>query len=211
MTDENKPTAEPILKKNIPDVLYPGVPIEEAAEEQKEIAAGAGSDAPKTAEEIQKKREKEEAEVKVAAIIYNAFSAFLFLKLGEHGFGIDTTLSNLYALGKDIRPHLLLFSAIICLVAASFSIIPALFIRFVVIGKPLNKLDKRFSYVPTFLTLCVVALLIKIGIGVIFIPVWFLLYFFTIHIFTYGKGGLFKIFFKRVSVLFKNAFSNIFG
>ena len=29
MTDENKPTAESVLKKNIPDVLYPGVPIEE--------------------------------------------------------------------------------------------------------------------------------------------------------------------------------------
>ena len=43
MTDENKPTAESVLKKNIPNVLYPGVPIEETVEEQKEIAAEAGS------------------------------------------------------------------------------------------------------------------------------------------------------------------------
>ena len=51
MTDENKPTAEPVLKKNIPDVLYPGVPIEETAEEQKEIAAGAGSPPPSSEEQ----------------------------------------------------------------------------------------------------------------------------------------------------------------
>lgn len=209
MKEETKTPAPPVIKKDLPDELYPGVPVEETTEEQKDISAGMGSDAPKTAEEMQKEKEKEEAEVKVAAVIYNVFSAFLFLKLGNHGFGIDTTLSNLYALGKDIRPHLLLFSAIICLVAASFSIIPALFIRFVVIRKPLNKFSNGFLFVPVLLTIGVVGLLIRIGIGAALIPLWFLLCLFSAHIFTYDKGGLFRTFFKRLPALFKG-FLNIF-
>ena len=86
MTDENKPTAEPVLKKNIPDVLYPGVPIEEAAEEQKEIAAEAGSPPPSSEEQpgeeekqaFVKKAKETENKILVGKII---FKVLFFLNI----------------------------------------------------------------------------------------------------------------------------------
>ena len=47
---ENKTPAPPVIKKSLPDELYPGIPIEEtpAAEASAdEPTAGAGSEAPK--------------------------------------------------------------------------------------------------------------------------------------------------------------------
>lgn len=50
MKEENKTPAPPVIKKDLPDELYPGVPIEEtpAAEAAAdEPTAGIGSEAPK--------------------------------------------------------------------------------------------------------------------------------------------------------------------
>lgn len=86
MTDENKPTAESVLKKNIPDVLYPGVPIEETAEEQKEIAAEAGSPPPSPEEQpgeeekqaFAKKAKETENKILIGKII---FKVLFFLNI----------------------------------------------------------------------------------------------------------------------------------
>ena len=58
MKEENKTPAPPVIKKSLPDELYPGAPIEEtpAAEPAEEAAAdeptaGVGSEAPPTPEE----------------------------------------------------------------------------------------------------------------------------------------------------------------
>ena len=50
MKEENKTPAPPVIKKSLPDELYPGVPIEEtptAEAAADEPAAGVGSEEPK--------------------------------------------------------------------------------------------------------------------------------------------------------------------
>lgn len=207
MPDENKTPA--VLKKDLPDELRPGVPI-----------AGAGSEAPApqaeepAAPQAQPSPEEEKATVakktKAAAITYNILFVLLFLKIGDHGFGIDTTLSNLYSLDKDIRPHLLLFSAVICAVGAFFCIVPALFVRFVVVQKSLSDDLNCFIHVPLLVSLGVVGLLQRIEMGIYFVPLWILILSFIAHIFCYDKGGLFRTFFANIGKSFLIFFKRLF-
>ena len=87
MKEENKTPAPPVIKKDLPDTIYPGVPIEEtpAAEAAAdEPTAGAGSEAPPTPEE-EKVTERELAKVNAGAAIYGvALVLALILALGPY-------------------------------------------------------------------------------------------------------------------------------
>ena len=91
MKEENKTPAPPVIKKSLPDELYPGVPIEETptAEHAEEAAAdeptaGIGSEAPPTPEE-EKVTEREFAKVNAGAAIYGvALVLALILALGPY-------------------------------------------------------------------------------------------------------------------------------
>ena len=146
----------------------------------------------------------------VGAVIYNTFLVMLFLKIGNHSFGIDTVLSNLNSLEKDITPHLLLFSFIICAVGGFLCIIPALLVRFVAVRQPLSENLQYYTLAPILISFGVVGLLQRIRLGGYLIPFWFLIFAFLIHIFRYDKGGLFKTFFLGIWHAVSNFFKRIF-
>ena len=87
MKEENKTPAPPVIKKSLPEEIYPGVPIEEtpAAEAAAdEPTAGIGSEAPPTEEE-EKVTERELAKVNAGAAIYGvALVLALILAFGPY-------------------------------------------------------------------------------------------------------------------------------
>ena len=85
--EANKTPAPPVIKKSLPDELYPGAPIEEtpAAEAAAdEPTAGIGSEAPPTPEE-ERATERELAKVNAGAAIYGvALVLALILTFGPY-------------------------------------------------------------------------------------------------------------------------------
>ncbi len=200
LPDISEKASQPaILKKDLPDELYPGAPIEDM-----------GSTVPEAEPADEKKETKASVSPTVGAVIYNTFLVMLFLKIGNHSFGIDTVLSNLNSLEKDITPHLLLFSFIICAVGGFLCIVPALLVRFVAVRQPLSEDLQYYALAPILISYGVVGLLQRIRLGGYLIPFWFLIFAFLIHIFRYDKGGLFKTFFLGIWHAVSNFFKRIF-
>lgn len=87
MKEENKTPAPPVIKKDLPEELHPGAPIEEtsaAASAADEPTAGIGSEAPPTPEE-KKVTERELAKVNAGAAIYGvALVLALILAFGPY-------------------------------------------------------------------------------------------------------------------------------
>ena len=87
MKEENKTPAPPVIKKSLPEEIYPGAPIEEtpAAEAAAdEPTAGIGSEAPPTEEE-KKVTARELAKVNAGAAIYGvALVLALILAFGPY-------------------------------------------------------------------------------------------------------------------------------
>ncbi len=135
MTDENKPTAEPVLKKNIPDVLYPGVPIEETAEEQKEIAAEAGSPPPSSEE--QKAKAEDLAKAKTGAIIYTiAFIVNIYVFFKYMFEVVSLFVGPIYAvLGDNSPPHMLLT---VLLFFPTIASVPAAVFTRIIVNRPIR-------------------------------------------------------------------------
>ena len=195
MPTENKAPAPPVIKKDLPEELHPGAPIEDM-----------GSTVPEAEPADKKKETKASVSPTVGAVIYNTFLVMLFLKIGNHSFGIDTVLSNLNSLEKDITPHLLLLSFIICAVGGFLCIVPALLVRFVAVRQPLSEDLQYYTLAPILISYGVVGLLQRIRLGGYLIPFWFLIFAFLIHIFRYDKGGLFRTFFANIWYKVKSVF-----
>ena len=110
------------------------------------------------------------------------------------------------SLEKDITPHLLLLSFIICAVGGFLCIVPALLVRFVAVRQPLSEELQYYTLAPILISYGVVGLLQRIRLGGYLIPFWFLIFAFLIHIFRYDKGGLFKTFFANIWYKVKSVF-----
>ena len=183
MTDENKPPAEPLLKKNIPDVLYPGVPIGEAAEEQKEIAAGAGSPPPSSEEQPgeeavtydeQPKTVKTKAKPSKEQDAYGTAAMLSFILLTVCFFFSSNFLEDIflsrkgdyaYVPPKDLEflgtappPILLTYS----MLAVGLPVLVALFARFTCAKIPLDPILKVWGiYLGYFAVITLVSLEIQ--------------------------------------------------
>ena len=139
MKEENKTPAPPVIKKSLPDELYPGVPIEEtpAAEAAAdEPAAGVGSEAPPT-EEKQKAKAEEFAKAKTGAIIYTiAFIANIYLFFRYMTEIMSLFIDPIYAIaGDSLLPYLLLAFFLFFPTIAS---VPAAVFTRIIVNQPIR-------------------------------------------------------------------------
>ena len=128
-----------VMKKDLPDELYPGLPIEEtpAAEAAAdEPAAGIGSEAPPT-EEKQKAKAEEFAKAKTGAIIYTiAFIVNIYLFFRYMTEIMSFFIDPIYAVvGDSLLPYLLLAFFLFFPTIAS---VPAAVFTRIIVNQPIR-------------------------------------------------------------------------
>lgn len=128
-----------VMKKDLPDELYPGMPIEEtpAAEAAAdEPAAGIGSEAPPT-EEKQKAKAEEFAKAKTGAIIYTiAFIVNIYLFFRYMTEIMSFFIDPIYAVvGDSLLPYLLLAFFLFFPTIAS---VPAAVFTRIIVNQPIR-------------------------------------------------------------------------
>ena len=132
--EANKTPAPPVIKKSLPDELYPGVPIEETP--AAEAAAGIGSEAPPTPEE-EKAKTEELAKAKTGAIIYTiAFIANIYLFFRYMTEIMSFFIDPIYAIaGDSLLPYLLLAFFLFFPTIAS---VPAAVFTRIIVNQPIR-------------------------------------------------------------------------
>ncbi len=206
MKEENKTPAPPVIKKSLPDELYPGAPIEEtpAAEPAEEAAAdeptaGVGSEAPPTPEE-EKVTERELAKVNAGAAIYGvALVLALILAFGPY---IEFT-GSLFGVFDNNMSVVGVFAAIgmIALFPAFCSALAARIARWFVGSTTQERLSPYFKVFFAINGL-VIAFFVHGKTRLLFIIPEAISLLLTSAILTYDGGGFAKHFFKIIKKLF---------
>lgn len=138
MKEESKMSAPPVIKKDLPEELYPGVPVEEtvgaAPAPQAEEPA---PQKPQPTPEEQKAKAEDLAKAKTGAIIYTvAFIVNIYLFFKYMTDVVSFFIGPIYAvLGDNSPPHMLL---IILLFFPTIASVPAAVFTRIIVNRPIR-------------------------------------------------------------------------
>ena len=203
MPTENKTPAPPVIKKDLPDELYPGMPIEEtpAAEPTEEAAAdeptaGIGSEAPPT------EKEKEQAEKhRVGSIIFKVLYVLNLYFIAKAFYAAVLVFSEMEKAGVEPKTVNFLFELFLFIVPLFFMVLLSGFTRLLV-GSAAEKNVTIYISIMTIYNYWAKIMSCGFAGGTFFVPSLAISAFAAKSILTYNGGGFFRHFFGTLGALF---------
>ena len=201
---ENKTPAPPVIKKDLPDELYPGMPIEEtpAAEPTEEAAAdeptaGIGSEAPPT------EKEKEQAEKhRVGSIIFKVLYVLNLYFIAKAFYAAVLVFSEMEKAGVEPKIINLLFGLFLFIVPLFFTVLLSGFTRLLV-GCSAGKDVMKYIGIMAVYNCSVKIVFCGFAGGTFFVPSLAISAFAAKSILTYDGGGFAKHCKKLLIHIFK--------
>lgn len=199
MKEENKTPAPPIIKKSLPEEIYPGAPIEEtpAAETAAdEPTAGIGSEAPPT------EKEKEQAEKhRVGSIIFKVLYVLNLYFIAKAFYAAVLVFSEMEKAGVEPKIINLLFGLFLFIVPLFFTVLLSGFTRLLV-GSAVKKNIMMYIGIMAVYNCSVKIVFCGFAGGTFFVPSLAISAFAAKSILTYNGGGFFRHFFGTLGALF---------
>ncbi len=185
MKEENKTPAPPVIKKSLPDELYPGAPI-----------AGAGSEAPPT------EKEKEQAEKhRVGSIIFKVLYVLNLYFIAKAFYAAVLVFSEMEKAGVEPKIINLLFGLFLFIVPLFFTVLLSGFTRLLV-GSAVEKNIMMYIGIMAVYNCSVKIVFCGFAGGTFFVPSLAISAFAAKSILTYDGGGFFRHFFGTLGALF---------
>lgn len=188
MKSENGGESLPVVKKNLPDTIYPGVPIEEtpATEPAEEAAAGVGSEAPPSAEE------KEQAEKhRVGLIIFRVLYVLNLYFIAKAFDAAVLAFSEMEKAGVEPKTVNFLFELFLFIVPLFFMVLLSGFTRLLV-GSAAGKNVTIYISIMTIYNYWAKIMSCGFAGGTFFVPSLAISAFAAKSILTYNGGGFFR-------------------
>ena len=212
MKEENKTPAAPVIKKSLPDELYPGAPIEEtpAAEASAdEPTAGIGSEAPAlqaeeaapqkpTPEEEKAKAEKH----RVGSIIFKVLYVLNLYFIAKAFYAAVLVFSEMEKAGVEPKIINLLFGLFLFIVPLFFTVLLSGFTRLLV-GCSAGKDVMKYIGIMAVYNCSVKIVFCGFAGGTFFVPSLAISAFAAKSILTYDGGGFAKHCKKLLIHIFK--------
>ena len=195
MKEENKTPAPPVIKKSLPDELYPGVPIEEtpAAEAAAdEPTAGIGSEAP--ALQAEKHR--------VGSIIFKVLYVLNLYFIAKAFYAAVLVFSEMEKAGVEPKIINLLFGLFLFIVPLFFTVLLSGFTRLLV-GSAVEKNIMMYIGIMAVYNCSVKIVFCGFAGGTFFVPSLAISAFAAKSILTYNGGGFAKHCKKLLIHIFK--------
>lgn len=202
MKEENKTPAPPVIKKDLPDTIYPGVPIEETP-------AGIGSEAPTPqAEEASPQKptptekEKEQAEKhRVGSIIFKVLYVLNLYFIAKAFDAAVLVFSEMEKAGVEPKTVNFLFELFLFIVPLFFMVLLSGFTRLLV-GSAAKKNVTIYISIMTIYNYWAKIMSCGFAGGTFFVPSLAISAFAAKSILTYDGGGFFRHFFETLGALF---------
>lgn len=193
MKEENTNEQSPLTKDNLPEVMYPGVPVEYSGKELAAEGETTQEEAfPELTEEEKEEQQKESDKESTALIVFIVLFALMILKFFFPILESGVKTEELAAKGIDEHLYLSVRSFLIYIGATGSCLLPVLFVRFAIMKKGIKTVSKSCSTVIySFWGLMCLAFW-GLEWGHIFIPLWTLTVLFTVSLLSYNGGGIFK-------------------
>lgn len=204
MKEENKTPAPPVIKKSLPEEIYPGAPIEETptAEHAEETAAdeptaGIGSEAPPT------EKEKEQAEKhRVGSIIFKVLYVLNLYFIAKAFYAAVLVFSEMEKAGVEPKIINLLFGLFLFIVPLFFTVLLSGFTRLLV-GSAVEKNIMMYIGIMAVYNCSVKIVFCGFAGGTFFVPSLAISAFAAKSILTYDGGGFAKHCKKLLIHIFK--------
>ena len=158
------------------------------------------------AERESKPAKSEYGKAKTASVIFNVFFAIVVLQFLQPLIDIDKEIAQMARDGKDIAVQLQLLTKTVYAFASACLILPALLIRFIVMGKSIRKNLDLFEPALYIVSSIVLMIFLEMRAKPLIFVLWVLTFMFTLHILSYDKGGLFRTFFANIWYKVKSVF-----
>ena len=186
MKEENKTPAPPVIKKSLPEEIYPGAPI-----------AGAGSEAPPT------EKEKERAEKhRVGSIIFKVLYVLNLYFIAKAFYAAVLVFSEMEKAGVEPKIINLLFGLFLFIVPLFFTVLLSGFTRLLV-GSAVEKNIMMYIGIMAVYNCSVKIVFCGFAGGTFFVPSLALSAFAAKSILTYDGGGFAKHCKKLLIHIFK--------
>ena len=186
MKEENKTPAPPVIKKSLPEEIYPGVPI-----------AGAGSEAPPT------EKEKEQAEKhRVGSIIFKVLYVLNLYFIAKAFYAAVLVFSEMEKAGVEPKIINLLFGLFLFIVPLFFTVLLSGFTRLLV-GSAVEKNIMMYIGIMAVYNCSVKIVFCGFAGGTFFVPSLAISAFAAKSILTYNGGGFAKHCKKLLIHIFK--------
>lgn len=187
--EANKTPAPPVIKKSLPEEIYPGVPIEEtpAAEAAAgEPTAGIGSEAPPT------EKENEQAEKhRVGSIIFKVLYVLNLYFIAKAFYAAVLVFSEMEKAGVEPKIINLLFGLFLFIVPLFFTVLLSGFTRLLV-GSAAEKNVTIYISIMTIYNYWAKIMSCGFAGGTFFVPSLAISAFAAKSILTYNGGGFFR-------------------
>lgn len=185
MKEENKTPAPPVIKKSLPEEIYPGV-----------LIAGAGSEAPPT------EKEKEQAEKhRVGSIIFKVLYVLNLYFIAKAFYAAVLVFSEMEKAGVEPKIINLLFGLFLFIVPLFFTVLLSGFTRLLV-GSAVKKNIMMYIGIMAVYNCSVKIVFCGFAGGTFFVPSLAISAFAAKSILTYDGGGFFRHFFGTLGALF---------
>ena len=195
MPTENKTPAPPVIKKSLPEEIYPGVPIEETSAAEAaadEPTAGIGSEAPPT--------EKEKH--RVGSIIFKVLYVLNLYFIAKAFYAAVLVFSEMEKAGVEPKIINLLFGLFLFIVPLFFTVLLSGFTRLVV-GCSAGKDVMKYIGIMAVYNCSVKIVFCGFAGGTFFVPSLAISAFAAKSILTYNGGGFAKHCKKLLIHIFK--------
>ena len=186
MKEANKTPAPPVIKKSLPEEIYPGAPI-----------AGAGSEAPPT------EKEKEQAEKhRVGSIIFKVLYVLNLYFIAKAFYAAVLVFSEMEKAGVEPKIINLLFGLFLFIVPLFFTVLLSGFTRLLV-GSAVEKNIMMYIGIMAVYNCSVKIVFCGFAGGTFFVPSLAISAFAAKSILTYNGGGFAKHCKKLLIHIFK--------